>query len=301
VTMDRQDPCDPCHALGVFETGKPRELEVCSPLDGRVREIRALPIFDGAGNVVMVVEHLRDITSRKQAEEHIETLTQQILRAQENERQIISRELHDRLAQELTSVKIGLDTLFDQHHDVPLSMREKLSEFSKTLQKSIMSVRDLSYDLRPPGLDDLGLVQAVSQYCQDFSEKSGVRVEFFSAGVEKMTLDFDTEINLYRMVQEGLNNIQKHAEAANAAVRLVASFPNIILRIEDDGKGFDVEQRLASLTEEKRMGLRSIEERVKLLQGRIKIRSSPGMGTTILVEIPWEAEKGGSQEGHPDH
>jgi PAS domain S-box-containing protein len=301
VTMNRQAPCDPCHALEVFETGKPRELEVCSPFDGRIREIRALPIFDGAGNVVMVVEHLRDITSRKQAEEHIEALTQQLLRAQENERQIISRELHDRLAQELTSVKIGLDTLFDQHHGVPPSLREKLSDFSKTLQRSIMSVRDLSYDLRPPALDDLGLVQAVSQYCQDFSEKSGVRVEFFSAGVEKMTLDFDTEINLYRMVQEGLNNIQKHAEAANATVRLVASFPHIILRIEDDGKGFDVEQRLASLTEEKRMGLRSIEERVKLLQGRIKIRSSPGMGTTILIEIPWEAEKDGSQEGYSDH
>jgi signal transduction histidine kinase len=301
ASMNRKVPCEPCHVREVFETGKPKQVELRNPLDGRLREILAIPIFDSSGKVLMVVQHIRDITGRKEAKEQVEALTQQLLRAQENERQIISRELHDRLAQELSSVKIGLDTLFDGKTDVPPPLRKRVSGFSKTLQKSIMAVRDLSYDLRPPALDDLGLVQAVSHYCQDFSEKSGVRVEFFSAGLEKTRLDFDTGINLYRMVQESLNNIQKHADARTATVRLVASFPNIILRVEDDGKGFDVEKRLASLTDEKRMGLRSIEERVKLLQGRIRIRSSPGTGTTILVEIPWEAKKNGGEEERSDH
>jgi len=100
-------------------------------------------------------------------------------------------------------------------------------------------------------------------------------------------LDFDTEITLYRLIQEGLNNIRRHADAARVAVSLVVSFPNIILRIEDNGKGFDVENRLEAAFNERRMGIRSMEERVSLLNGKMTIVSRPTRGTKILVELPF--------------
>jgi signal transduction histidine kinase len=162
---------------------------------------------------------------------------------------------------------------------------------SKTLQASITAVRDLSYDLRPPGMDQLGLIRTVYQYCEDFAAKNNVSVDFYSAGMKDLQMDFDTEINLFRLIQEGLNNIRQHARAGHVVIRLVASSPNIILRIEDDGQGFDVEHRLARSLKEKRMGLSSMEERVSLLEGRMNIRSRPSKGTKILIEVPFRERR----------
>jgi PAS domain S-box-containing protein len=238
-----------------------------------------------------VIIAVMDITDRKLAEEHIHTLTQQLMQAQENERQMISRELHDRVGQDLSTLRIGLDTLIDNQPGVLPETRQRISELSKMLQNSIMVIRDLSYDLRPPSLDQLGLVRTILQYAHDFSEKTGLSVDFTSAGMDHLRLDFDTDINLYRLVQEGLMNIQKHADARHVSIRLVASYPNIILRIKDDGKGFDVKERLVTALNEKRMGLRSMEERVRLLEGKIRIQSRPGKGTKVLIEVPYEEKK----------
>jgi len=103
--------------------------------------------------------------------------------------------------------------------------------------------------------------------------------------MKDLKLDFDTEINLYRLIQEGLNNIKKHAQASHAVIRLVASSPNIILRIEDNGQGFDVERRLARSLKEKRLGLSSMEERVSLLEGTMRIKSQPSKGTSLFLEV----------------
>jgi signal transduction histidine kinase len=115
-------------------------------------------------------------------------------------------------------------------------------------------------------------------------------VDFNSAGMDKLKLDFDTEINLYRIVQEGLNNIMKHADANQVIIKLVASFPKIILRIADDGKGFNVKDRSISAFNEKRMGLLSIKERVNLLGGKMRIKSHPKGGTKILIEAPFKKQ-----------
>ena len=101
-----------------------------------------------------------------------------------------------------------------------------------------------------------------------------------------LLLNADTEINLYRIVQEALHNVTKHSGANQVVIRLIASFPTIILRIEDNGKGFDMKKRLERSFAEKRMGVRSMEERASLLQGKIEIRSQEGKGTKIMVEIP---------------
>ena len=209
-----------------------------------------------------------------------------MIKAQENERNRIAGYLHDHVAQDFSSLKIGLETLFDHQHEVPTEMDTRIRELSKILQDSITAVRDLSYDLHPPGMDQLGLVRTVNQFCEDFSEKNDVNVDFYAAGMKDLKLDFDTEINLYRLIQEGLNNIKKHAQASHAAVRLVASSPNIILRIEDNGQGFDVERRLARSFKEKRLGLSSMEERVSLLEGTISIKSQLSKGTSLFIEVP---------------
>jgi signal transduction histidine kinase len=98
-----------------------------------------------------------------------------------------------------------------------------------------------------------------------------VNVEFQSAGMDNLSLGYHTEINLYRVIKEGLNNIWKHANAKNANFKIISSFPNILLRIEDNGRGFDVDSRLLKTLSEKRMGLKSMEERVALLQGKMSI------------------------------
>ena len=236
---------------------------------------------------------LLDYTERKEAvnalaesEEKIRALNQQLIKAQESERNRIAGYLHDHVAQDLSSLKIGLETLFDNQREVSAEISAKICDLSKILQDSITAVRDLSYDLHPPGLEQLGLVRTVYQYCEDFSEKNNVSVDFFTAGMKDLKLDFDTKINLYRLIQEGLNNIKKHAQASQAVVRLVASSPNIILRIEDNGQGFDVASRLARSFTEKRLGLSGMEERVSLLAGTMSIKSRPSKGTRILIEVP---------------
>ena len=120
-------------------------------------------------------------------------------------------------------------------------------------------------------------------------------------GLDKGKLDFDTEIAIYRLIQEGLTNIKKHADATRASVRLVSSHPNILLRIEDNGKGFKVKKRLDVTLKEKRMGLWSMEQRSALLDGKMEINSRPGHGTKIQVEIPWKERRRGYKEDRLDY
>lgn len=230
---------------------------------------------------------IQDISDRKQAEEHIRALTQELIKTQEIERQRISLDLHDHVAQDLSTLRIACETLFDNHQAVPQELKQKVSQFSKMLQGSIMDVRDLAYDLRPASLDEMGLVEAVFRHCEDFSEKNGIRVDFYSAGIDNLNMAFDSEISLYRLIQEALNNIKKHANASRATVRLVASYPSVILRIEDDGKGFDVKNQMAKALNDKRMGLRSMQERVNLLRGEMTIQSRPLQGTKIFIKFPY--------------
>jgi len=251
-------------------------------------------VRDKHGNPIKIIGSMHNINERKRAEEQIHVLTQELIKAQESERQMISSYLHDNMAQNLSALIIDCETLFDNQPSMRPEVRQKVSEMSKMLRECIKEVRNLSYDLRPPALDELGLVQALFQYCDDFYEDYGINVDFHSAGMKDLKLDFDTEINLYRLIQEGLVNIKKHADASNVTVKLVAAFPNIILRIEDNGRGFDVQKRLATITKEKRMGIRSMEQRVKLLQGEMEILSKPMQGTKISIKLPYKDKKSGS-------
>lgn len=225
----------------------------------------------------------RDITSRKNAEQRNRALTHRLLSAQENERRHLSRDLHDDVGQRLNAVKIGLETLAEDLGRQDRDVLPRFGSLSQILQGCIESVRDLSAGLRPASLERLGLVETIRHHCRKISLVNGLRIDFKSAGMAGLKLDSDVEINLYRVVQEALHNVVKHAQASEVSIRLVSSFPNLRLRIEDDGRGFEISHLQ---TEGGHLGLVGMAERADLLNGRFEIRSRPGQGTCIVLEVP---------------
>jgi len=141
--------------------------------------------------------------------------------------------------------------------------------------------------LHPTSLDTLGLTNTINNLCKNLYKIHRLRIDFKAAGMDSLNLNFDVKIAIYRLVQEGLNNIVKHSEATQALVRLVYSYPNIILRIEDNGKGFDVDQLTKTVTKKGCMGIWSMKERVALLNGEMTIRSVEQIGTNIHIQIPY--------------
>lgn len=225
---------------------------------------------------------------RRKAQERIQTLTQQLIRVQEDERQRIARDLHDNVAQDLSSLMLKMETLFDGHDCVDPELAARGKTVADVLRGSIASVREIAYGLRPPALDQLGLVRALENLSQDAGTRYGFEVDFFSSGIDNISLDFNVEINLYRMVQEAVRNICRHARASKATVRLIKSHPDILIRIEDNGVGFPMEESLAKADHDKRMGLRSMEERTRLIGGAMDIQSLPGTGTRVVFKVPFE-------------
>ena len=263
-------------------------------------EYNIQPVYQN-GEIVAIEGFINDTTERKQAEDRVRDLSQMLIQAQERERQMISYELHDRVAQDLSVSKMGCDMLLKDKPGLQSHVKEKLLAISNSLQGAISSVRDLSYDLRPPVLTDMGIAEALKIYCEEFSIKNGVKIDFQSAGLHLFKLDSNIEIHLYRLVQEGLNNIRKHADAAQVNIMLMGASPNIILSIEDNGKGFDVKTRQFVLGNEKRMGLQNMKQRVNLLGGQITIKSRPMQGTKILIKIPFKRQKSESEKAHTNH
>ncbi len=230
-----------------------------------------------------------DITERKQAENRIQSLTRDVVKAQEAERQRISLDLHDNVAQNLAAARIACDLILLKRGNLSPELERKISKLSGLLEGSIASVRSLAYDLRPPALEQLGLVRGIGQHCAEFSRRNGLAVEFVSSeDFEAVDLDYHAMVHLYRLVQEGLNNIKKHAEARHARVSLTALPPSIILKIEDDGKGFDPEASRSNSLNGYKLGLRGMADRTGLLGGTLTIQSDSSTGTKILIEIPIE-------------
>lgn len=239
------------------------------------------------GGVNHIIATFLDVSERKRAEARIRALSQALLQSQEKERQRISRDLHDNVAQDLSSLKMSLETLFkDSSHECRAS-HERLPEIIRVMQATINNVRDISYNLRPPGLEQLGLIRTLAQFCDDFTRTHKIETDFDSAGLDFAVLDEETEINIYRILQEALSNVRKHAQASRVVIRLVASWPSIILRINDNGCGFDTGAMLAGGEHgDRHMGLSNMRERVTLLGGSFSIETGPQGGTRIRVEIP---------------
>jgi PAS domain S-box-containing protein len=244
------------------------------------------PVLNGTGTVEKLAYYSHDVSNVKHVEKSIRNLTKELIKAQESEKQRIANDLHDNVAQELASLRIHCDALFEQIPDMSPHARDVISGFSKTIKNSIETVRDLAYELQPPGFDHVGLVRSLYRYCEDFSQKHIIKVDFFSGGMNNLNLDFNTEITIHRIVREALANIRAHSGADKAVVRLVASHPTIMLRIEDNGRGFDPAGLKNLQNGNKASGLKSMEGRVRLQNGKMRILTKPGSGTRILVELP---------------
>ena len=227
-----------------------------------------------------------DITERKKTDEKIQALSQSLIQAQERERYLISCELHDSIAQNLSALKINNDLIYT---DVPMifpDLRKKLAVSSSLIVQTIVAVRNLAYDLRLPGLEEFGIVKALEIYCGEASEEGNVKFDFQSSGMSSIVLDRNVEIHIYRLIQECMNNIRKHADADRATILLLGSSPNVILHIRDNGRGFDVKAQELLSAATKRMGIRSMQERVNMIHGSMTINSQPMKGTQISIKIP---------------
>ena len=290
IYANRDTPCDGCSCNMARETGRIEKSILCkASLVGRDEEsfwaTYCVPLKNERGKINRYIQIARDITEEKQSQDQIHALTQQLLRAQENERQKISHDLHDVIGQNLSALKIGCDELLNRLNDTCYDRKLKVRKFSKLLQETINETRNLAYDLRPPELDQLGLNRTLDLLCENFSNNTKIKTKFISSGMDGVQLDFDTEINLYRLIQEALNNINKHSKAESVNIKLVACHPNLILRIEDNGSGFDIRQQRKKSRNRKSMGLSTMEQRVKLLDGKINIESVPMKGTKISIEL----------------
>ena len=202
-----------------------------------------------------------------------------VVQAQEAERSRLARELHDETGQALTSILLGLKPLEDALADHPA--RAALAELREHVVSALQDVRRLAVELRPAVLDDFGLVPALERLTDAFAEQSGVRVDFHSA-LGETRLPSEVETTLYRVVQESLTNIAKHANAHNVSVSIARRGSTVAAVIEDDGAGFD--QRTVR---EEGVGLLGMRERLSFVDGRLEIESRPGAGTTIVAEVPF--------------
>jgi PAS domain S-box-containing protein len=238
-------------------------------------------IFDDNGKVVEFQGIGRDITERKRAEEEIQALAGRLLSAQEEERRWVARELHDDVTQRLAVLAIEMAKLERQLSNRQQTLRQQLHNLHEQVVTLSADVHGLSRKLHPSILEDLGLVDALASESFRLSEHRGLRVVFTHAHVPEV-IPRHIALCLYRIAQEALHNILKYARAQEVQVNLTGKGDGLRLRLYDDGVGFD-------LTHARRkggLGLASMRERLRLIDGRLTIRTRPGTGTHIEVWVP---------------
>lgn len=210
-------------------------------------------------------------------------LTLRLEVAKEDERQRIARELHDEMGPSLTAVIINLQ-LLSSHRDGH-ELNRRIADSIDLVDRMVQRVRDISFDLRPPLIDELGLVPALSGYLEQVSERTGIRIEMKS-DAEPGPLPAHVPITAFRVVQEAVTNAVRYAGASRIDVTVRRNGKRLDLRVEDDGKGFDVAETMEGAAAGKALGLLGMRERVGMLSGDIEIDSKPAKGTRIHVELP---------------
>jgi signal transduction histidine kinase len=201
-----------------------------------------------------------------------------VVSAQEQERRRLARELHDETGQALTSILLGLRTVEEAGGEA--EMRAAVGEVRDLVRSTLQDVRRLAVELRPKALDDFGLVAALERLAESFTEQTGIAIAFQSL-LPSARLTPEIETALYRIVQESLTNIVKHAQAHSVSIVLGRKSDSVSVIVEDDGVGFDPDR-----TREGGLGLIGMRERVSLIGGRLTIESRPGAGTAFVAEVP---------------
>src|SRR3984957_5960896 len=257
--------------------------------DGSIRRIRdrGFPVYDASGNIVRIAGISEDVTQSKEAEEALQQansqlhiLSRRLFQVQEDERRHLARELHDQIGQALMAAKIDLQAA--QRLEERTAIVRRLDDIIALIERLLHEARQLSLDLRPPLLDDLGLVPALRWCLDQQAQRADLRVEFFAdSALERV--DAAIETSCFRVAQEALTNVVRHARAQTVSVELHRTPEALHLVVRDDGIGFDVmtaEQQGVSL------GLLGMRERVTLLGGEMDCKSAPGRGTEIHAFFP---------------
>jgi two-component system sensor histidine kinase DegS len=221
----------------------------------------------------------------KEMQEKLRFYLQQVTRAQEEERRRIAQELHDDTTQDLVILLRQLDDYIITSGSISEEHTTRLEQLRQQIVKIIDGVRRFSQDLRPSVLDDLGLLPALEWLTSDLTKHFGVIVDMNVVGSVRRFAP-ETEAVLFRIAQEALRNIWKHSEASKASVTVQFNTNKTVLAVHDDGKGFELPQRIEDLTLSGKLGLTGMQERAQLIGARLTIQSTPGEGTTITAEVP---------------
>jgi signal transduction histidine kinase len=237
----------------------------------------ALAIVSGFIAYTIASRLAREFNRMLAAEQQLST---RLLRAEEVERRRISLELHDQVGQELTALAMDLKLL--RPETAPSTVNRSLA----AVDRLIDSVRDVTLTLRPPQLDDLGLLAALRSHVAHYVQPRGIAVHLDFDGVRVARLSSDLEAACFRIVQEALTNVLRHAEARNVWISLRHCGDELVLRLRDDGRGFDYAATLSALGEGRSLGLRNLLDRAQLVGGRLAIRSVPGGGTELEGKFP---------------
>jgi len=220
-------------------------------------------------------------------------LAMKIIKAHEEERSRISREIHDGPAQAMSNVVLKAE-IVEKLFDVDMvKTRVELANLKTITRNSLQDVRRIIYDLRPMSLDDLGLKPTLIKYLESFMTDYGVHTEILFRGVERMLDNKTIILAVFRIVQECLSNIRKHAQAKNVTVTIEFAPKSVLLRIRDDGKGFEPERlNEVRMNTNGGFGLFGMRERIDMLDGTMEFDTAPGKGTTVRVMLPYNAKEG---------
>jgi signal transduction histidine kinase len=257
----------------IMEQGDPLPRDVGRVLhDGIDRAMQEAAVYFVAENERIRLAH--DKTRR--------ALTQQLLTAQETERHRISRELHDRSGQHLTALLLTLKSL-EPFCPQQSASSVILAELQAGMNGLVRELHEVSEQLRPLVLDDLGLCPALMSFMEDCGKRSGIATKFHRSGVQTALIPSEIETTIFRVAQEAVTNVLRHAQATQVSVIVELHEGEVRLIVEDNGSGFDA---ATTITDSRRLGLRGMQERADLVGGGLEIESAPGEGTTLFLRVP---------------
>ena len=228
----------------------------------------------------------RDVTGERRMQESLRYYVHQITRAQEEERKRIARELHDDTAQSLYALSRRVDNFTRSNSQLSPSDASFLKELREQIADILQGIRSFSQDLRPPILDDLGLLPALGWLVSDVERRCEIKTNLAISGGERR-FPPEMELTLFRIVQEVLRNVERHAQATRAEVIIQFGEDRAQLSISDNGKGFQLSEEMGDLPRRGKLGLAGIEERARLLDGSLRIESELGKGTSVIIEVPY--------------
>ena len=242
------------------------------------------PVFSNVQ--IVAFQHIaRDITEQKRMQENLRFYLHQVTRAQEEERKRISHELHDDTIQALVVLSRQLDILTSSDKELPEDSRLHLEKLRQQSNNIIQGVRRLSQDLRPAALDRLGLLATLEWLATDVTEYSGIATKVNVVGSERR-LPEEVGLVLFRITQEAMRNVWRHSQATKAEITVEFDETKIRVSVSDNGKGFSLPKTITDLARDGKLGLAGMQERAQLLGGTLTVKSEPGRGSSISVDIP---------------